>query len=116
MDQSFHFSDESSTKRKKSKKSPIINLFKRSNTHKEESNPSSPSLGKLFGHCLSDVCEDDNIPKAIMVNTLLKFVSVPSIIKRLRCIAVLTPYVNLHLHDLDYFLDINELKSTLILI
>ena len=40
----------------------------------------------------------------------LKFGSLPEIIKMLRGIPVLKPYVNLHLHELDNLKDINEFK------
>ncbi|XP_074662535.1 uncharacterized protein LOC141915040 [Tubulanus polymorphus] len=46
------------------KKSPIITFFR-----KNKNSPSSetaPLPGKLFGHQLSDICTDDQIPKTLM--------------------------------------------------
>ncbi len=52
-------------KRKKAKKSPLMNLFKKS-----PKASSRPSQGKLFGCRLEDICEDGELPKSIQVPTI----------------------------------------------
>ena len=47
------------------KKSPISNFFRR---RQRDPSPSAAPVGKLFGHPLSHICEEDNeLPKPIYV-------------------------------------------------
>jgi hypothetical protein len=71
-----HSLEESSGKRsKKSKKSPLMNFFKKQK-HSHSRHPAQVS-GKLFGHPLPNICDGDVPPKPIMDMLHFLFVNGP---------------------------------------
>ncbi|ELT92268.1 hypothetical protein CAPTEDRAFT_109949 [Capitella teleta] len=71
-----HFTEENTKRPKKTKRSPIINFFRRSQVKLDDS--STTPTGKLFGHPLSDVCQDDDsLPKPLLELLKYLFISAP---------------------------------------
>lgn len=62
------FTEENVKRPKKTKRSPIINFFRRSQA-KLDGVSSQPS-GKLFGHPLKEISQEDSLCKPIMVSGL----------------------------------------------